>query len=391
MPKLIEFLGLKKNLVIILLIVIILEMGQRMGERFLPIYILALGGGSVVVGLLNGLNNLLGALYSFPGGYLSDKFGYKKSLIIFDIIAMFGYAIVIIFPYWQAAIIGAIFFLSWSSISLPAIMSAISKILPQNKQTMGVSMHSLVRRIPMAIGPVLGGLCIAAFGETHGIRVAFFISFLLAFAAIFVQQKFLDDKHEKNETIEKNPFKVLARMNSDLKHLLVSDILIRFCEQIPYAFVVIWCMKNIGVSAVDFGILTTAEMITAMLIYIPVAYLVEKNKSKKPYIAITFTFFAIFPIILFFSHSFWMLFFAFIIRGLKEFGEPTRKAFILTLADDNSKAAMYGTYYLIRDVVVSVAAFAGGFLWLISPATNLICATTFGFIGVIYFIVYCKE
>ena len=54
-------------------------------------------------------------------------------------------------------IVGAVFFLSWTAISLPATMGLVSAVLPKNKRTMGVSMHSLVRRIPMALGPVLGG------------------------------------------------------------------------------------------------------------------------------------------------------------------------------------------------------------------------------------------
>ncbi|MCU0573439.1 MAG: hypothetical protein MUC41_10635 [Syntrophobacteraceae bacterium] len=45
-------------------------------------------------------------------------------------------------------------------ISLPATMSLMYKVLLHNKRTMGVSMHSLVRRIPMALGPLIGGLFI---------------------------------------------------------------------------------------------------------------------------------------------------------------------------------------------------------------------------------------
>ena len=46
-----------------------------MSERFLPIYMLALGGGALGIGLLQVMDNLLSALYSFPGGYLADRIG----------------------------------------------------------------------------------------------------------------------------------------------------------------------------------------------------------------------------------------------------------------------------------------------------------------------------
>jgi len=75
--RILDFLGLRRNMVALLAMVILVGMGEKMAERFLPIYLLALGGGVLSVGLLNGMDNLLSALYSFPGGYLSDKLGYK--------------------------------------------------------------------------------------------------------------------------------------------------------------------------------------------------------------------------------------------------------------------------------------------------------------------------
>lgn len=390
MKKIFDFLALKRSMAAILSIVMFVELGEKMGERFLPIFILALGGNAIMVGLLNAMDNFLGAVYSFPGGYVSDRIGYKKSLMIFNLVAMLGYLIVILFPHWQTALLGAALFISWSSVSLPAIMSAISKILPDKKRTMGVTMHSLVRRLPMAIGPVLGGVCIKLWGEVDGVRVAFSVSFVLAFLALFIQHFFLEEIKSQAPAII-NPLAVIKKVSPALKKLLISDILIRFCEQIPYAFVVIWVMKNLNRGAVEFGLLTTVEMATAILIYIPVAYLVEKNKSKKPYIAITFGFFSLFPLALMFSRSITSLMLVFFIRGLKEFGEPTRKALILDLSPRENKGQVYGAYYLVRDTIVSAAAFAGGLLWMVSPYLNFITAFVFGIIGTAYFIAYCEE
>ncbi|MBU1356342.1 MAG: MFS transporter [Candidatus Edwardsbacteria bacterium] len=388
--KAIEFLGLKKSMVALMSMVILVGLGEKMAERFLPIYLLALGGGFLSVGFLNGMDNLFSALYSFPGGYLSDRLGHKKALLVFNLIALFGYAIVIIFPYWPAVFAGAVFFLSWTAISLPAIMGLVSKALPQNKRTMGVSMHSLVRRIPMALGPLIGGALIGIYGEKTGVRMAFVAAFVLGLVSLFVQQVMIDDDKPIQGSAEKNPFKLWRFMGADLKRLLVSDILIRYAEQIPYAFVVVWCLKNNTISAFQFGMLTAIEMVVAMLVYIPVAYLADKS-TKKPFVLITFFNFTVFPLFLLFSHSFPMMVLAFVIRGLKEFGEPTRKALIMDLAPEDKKAGMFGLYYLVRDVIVSLAAFGGAFLWQISPAANLLTATGFGLLGTLYFWAFGRD
>ena len=170
----------------------------------------------------------------------------------------------------------------------------------------------------------------------------------------------------------------------------MSDILIRFCEQIPYAFVVVYAMNIVGVSAVQFGILTTIEMVTAMLCYIPVAYFADKS-SKKPFVVTTFVFFTLFPLALLASQSYAGLIVAFIIRGLKEFGEPTRKALIMDLAPEDKKAGMFGMYYLVRDVIVSFAAFGGAWLWVKSPQTNFLVAAAFGAAGTLYFALFGRD
>ncbi len=391
---LIDVLALRRSIVGVLAVVLLVDLGERMGERFLPIYLYALGGGALSVGLLNGLDNLLSALYSFPGGYLADRIGSKRSLIVFNLAAIIGFLIVVAFPSWQAVIGGAILFISWSAISAPAMLTLIARVLPQSKRTMGVSLHSLVRRVPMAIGPLLGGAFIAAWGEKQGVRLAFVVAAVMAALAIPIQQILIHEDHKPSATargsgsLRSHPWSLVKAMPPSLRSLLVSDILIRFCEQIPYAFVVIWCMKTPAfvhpVTAPQFGLLTTIEMVTAVLIYIPVAYFADRA-AKKPFVVATFVFFTLFPLVLFYCRSFWWLVPAFVLRGLKEFGEPTRKALILDLSAEEQRGAMFGSYYLVRDVIVSLAAFGGAFLWRIGPATNLAAAALFGVAGTAWF------
>lgn len=409
-----DFLGLRKNIIALLAMVILVGMGEKMAERFLPLYLMALGGGAFSIGLLNGLDNLLSALYSLPGGYASDKLGYKRALLLFNLIAMAGYVVVIATPSWQAVILGAILFVSWTAISLPATMDMVSTVLPKNKRTMGVSLHSLVRRIPMALGPVVGGALIGLYGEIQGIRLAFIVALILAGVSLIFQQVMITD--EKGSLAEKVATKSygLSLLSSSLRNLLVSDILVRFCEQIPYAFVVIWCVSLNKITPLQFGFLTTVEMVTAMLVYIPVAYLADRS-TKKPFVVTTFIFFTIFPLTLLMAKSFWVMVIAFVIRGLKEFGEPTRKALIMDLAPDGRKAATFGLYYLIRDIIVSIAAFGGALLWdastaklivdalgfghailpffdsITSPATNFLVAFVFGVAGTLYFLLFGQD
>src|SRR5678815_303257 len=108
---------------------------------------------------------------------------------------------------------------------------------------------------------------------------------------------------------------VVRSFTPALRELLVSDILIRFCERIPAAFVILWAMNHVGVSAQQFGLLITLETATALICYVPVARLTAKH-GKHPFVLATFGFFTLFPLTLLWAGSFGLLAFAFIVRGL---------------------------------------------------------------------------
>lgn len=383
-----EFLGLRRNIVLMLGLTVLMYTGEKLWERFIPKYLDGLGASVLIIGAFGFLQNFLGAIWALPGGYISDHLGSRKAFRVFSILAIFGYTVAIVFNSWAAVFVGMLFFFGWSNVALPGSMSLITKTLGKSKTVMGISMHSLFRRLPMAAGPVIGGVLIGTYGLLNGIKIAFGISIILSLAGlIFINKLTSEDEKEKTEKL--HPVMLWKTFNSNLKNLLVSDILVRFCEQIPYVFVVIWCLNFIKVSPEQFGVLTAIEMATSALIFIPVAGYSEKLE-KKPFVVITFIFFTIFPFILYFSTTFWLLTAAFIIRGLKEFGEPTRKALILELSQKGIEARSFGMYYFIRDGIVAFAGLLGGVLWQISPEANLFAAAGFGVLGTLYFAVFGK-
>lgn len=379
----------KRSLVGLLGMILLVGMGEHMAERFLPLYLQQLTQASTAVlaiGLLAGMDDLLSALYSFPGGYLSDRLGTKRALLVFNALSVLGYLCVILIQTWWAVLVGAAFFISWSAISLPATMDLLSKAVPKNRRTMGVSVLALVRRVPKMLGPVVGGACIAVWGVGPGVRVAFMCALALALAAAVLQQAMIDDDSKEKKAAEANPLRLWREMPPGLRNLLASDILIRFCERIPDSFVVIWATRTVlhPVSELTFGWLSAVENLTAVLVYLPVAFMADRF-GKKPFVLITFGFFTCFPLALLHAQSAVPLTAAFVLRGLKEFGEPTRKALIMDLAPEGRKASMFGLYYLMRDVLVAFAAFGGALLWRVSPELNLQAAFAFGVTGTLWF------
>jgi hypothetical protein len=73
------------------------------------------------------------------------------------------------------------------------------------------------------------------------------------------------------------------------------------------------------------------------------------------------------------------------IRGLKEFGDTSRKALIIGYCEPRRCGQIVGAYYLVRDLIVSAGAILGAYLWKGGPALNFLGAATIGVVGTIFY------
>lgn len=384
--KVADFFGLKRNLVILLIAIFVIGAGEELWMRFVPKYLLALGASVFVIGLFDGLRTLLGAIYAYPGGIVVDRWGHRRAFLIFNLVSIAGYALVLFIPRWNAVIAGMFLFLSWTCFSLPATLSLVGASLAANRQSMGVGVQMVIRRLPIMIAPISGGILIDRFGIIHGVRIALLISILLSGAILFVQWRWHEEPKEKAPPAESwNFLRSLRAFDRPMRRLLLSDILVRFCERIPNAWVVIFAMDYIGVNGREFGLLTTVEMLAATFCILPTSYFADRTR-REPFVIATFVMFTLFPIMLLGAHSFATLLIAFLVRGLKEFGDTSRKALIIEHSNLPQGGQMIGAYYLVRDLIVSTGAIVGAYLWSMGQRLNFLGAAACGIAGTIYYI-----
>jgi MFS family permease len=385
LKSLADFFGLKRNLAILLLAIFVIGAGEELWMRFVPKYLQTLGATVLVIGLYDAIKTLLGAIYAYPGGVIVDLWGHRRAFLIFNIVSIIGYALVLLIPHWAAVIAGMFLFLSWSCFSLPATFSLVAAALEANRHAMGIGVQMVIRRLPIVIAPFFGGILIDRFGVIGGVRIALIVSIVFSAATIFVQRQI--ENQPKEETLKErlNFFQSVRDFNAPMRRLLLSDILVRFCERITYAWVIIFAMDYIGVSAKEVGVLTAVEMLAAALCIIPSSYLADRY-GREPFVIATFVMFTLFPISLLLSRSFSALLVAFTIRGLKEFGDTSRKALIIGYCDPARCGQMIGAYYLVRDLIVSFGAIVGAYLWKQNAELNFLAATAVGIAGTIFYI-----
>ncbi len=385
--RIVDYLGLERNVALASAAVFLLTLGEELWTKFLPKYLEAFGASAVVIGLFGTARDFIDAVYQYPGGWLADRFGRRRAFLIFIAIASVGYLIYFLSPSWPIVFIGLAFSMAWHSMASPAIFAVIGDSLPRERRAMGFTLQSILKRVPVIVAPIAGGMVIAAVGITSGVRAGLVVTLVLAVITIFFVWR-INIEVKPVDTVR--ILGVWRSFHSALKRLLISDIIIRTAEAMTGIFVILYVTNVVGVSMAQYGVLVAVQVTTSILVYLPASKIADRI-GRKPFVVVTFVCFALFPLAVMISTGFGALLVAFIIGGLREIGEPARKAMIVDFAEESLRGRSVGLYYLMRSISITPAAAIGGLLWNVSPEAPFVMAGIIGFIGTLVFAATVEE
>ncbi|HEU5304769.1 MAG TPA: MFS transporter [Gemmatimonadales bacterium] len=375
-------LALDRNTGPVAAAVFLMAMGEELWKRFAPKYLESLGAPLVVIGAYGSTRDLLDGLAQYPGGWVVDRYGHRAGLRLFIVLAATGYVLLAAASSWAPAFAGVVLVMAWSSMASPALFAVIGEALPVGRRTLGFSVQSILRRLPIVVAPFLGGLLIARYGMHQGVRLGLVINIVLAVATLALVSRVR--LALSGPSVRVTPAGVWRSLPRRLKWLLVSDILVRTCEGLVDVFLVLYALDVVGIRPPAYGLLIGVQMGASILGYLPGAWLAARIGSK-PVVTATFVAFALFPIAVVSAESLAGLVGAFAVGGLREIGEPARKALIVDLAPPALRARSVGMYYLVRSLSIAPAASVGGLLWQAAPALPFYLAGGFGLLGAVVF------
>jgi MFS family permease len=382
-----EYLGLERNVTAASAAVLLMGTGEELWKKFLPKYLEALGAGTVAIGFFGTAKDFFDAIYQYPGGWLADRVGRRRAFITFIALSSIGYTVYLFSSSWQAVFVGLAFAMAWASMGSPAIFAVIGDALPKRKRAIGFTLQSLIKRVPMAGAPLLGGAIIASIGTIRGVRNCLAATLVLAAVAALTVRAIDLPLAAGAPT---NLPGVWKTFHGALKKLLISDIIIRTCEGLADVLIVLYVTNIAGVSIAEYGVLVAIQMTTSILVYIPAGKIADRV-GRKPFVIATFLCFALFPVAITLSTGFATLALAFVIGGLREIGEPARKAMIVDFAEPHLRGRTVGLYYLIRSLTISPAAAIGGLLWQEAPQMPFLVAGAVGLIGTVVLALTVEE
>jgi hypothetical protein len=404
-------LGINRSTASLLVAILFITCGTELWGPIVPKQMREFGASIMLVAAYGTFRDILEAINYFTGGAIAGRLNTRRGLLLFNVLPLFGLSILFLWQSPYAPIVAVPFVFVWDSIAGPATLTVVGQTLDASRRTMAFSLQAIFRRVSRfaayslsAIMLWLGGMR-AGSGEAGflwGFRADVLIGVVAVVLALAVQWRYMQSAVADKATVIHRPWQMVRAFDPQLKRLLISDILARLAEGMPRELIILYTIATIGLpanegAAIHSSALLNIQVAVNIAMYLMVGPLASRaGLAKKPFIGLTFIFFAAFPLALaVFGPTLGLagLCLAYAVGGMREIGEPARKAMITELVSPEVKTQAIGIYWGMRSTAVCLAPLAGGALWLAGdairphngPYAMLIGASLMGWFGAVFF------
>jgi hypothetical protein len=404
-----DWLGLNRATLAVLAVIGCLGLSEELWSNFLSLHLRdqtaaagaahAVASAAIYMGFIAFAKNLLEGVAYIAGGTVAHKLGARVALAVSAVPMAAGFAIMLTSRQPWAIAAGALLMTNWEPLSVPATFEVVGSEVRNERRTIAFAMQSIQKRLPKMIGPVIGGIAIGAVGYW------LYLTLAIAFLALSViVQLFLTKRMRPKADPAAVPFReILRAMPVSLKRLLQAEIFIRWGDWFARDFAVLYVVNLLvtrygwteRAAAATAGYLLAVMAATALATYVPVAKMVDASDSPRPFIGLTFLLFSLFPICLVvlpkITDSLGVpviagLVITYVINGLREIGEPARKALISGGFPPEVRARGIGLYWGLRSFAFCPAPLVAAWLWFrVGPDVTFLTGGAIGLAGTAYY------
>ncbi len=258
---------------------------------FFSLYVVALGGSMVDIGIVNSLRPLTG-LFLYPvAGYISDRYSKVKIIGYTGILSAALWSIFIFARDWRWIAVGN-FLLGLLTFYFPASNALMASSIPEDKRALG---YSLWLAIPMAVGifsPLAGGYIIGLWGIINAMKFLYGLTFVVGLFIAFMNMKYLKEPPVKEFEDSRNLFGVLKEsykgmfemlrwLPSNLRAFGLMLVLGFLLNNMVSSYWVIYVTQSLGLSAVQWGMVLLVASVINVILMVPAGLLVDRLGPKR--------------------------------------------------------------------------------------------------------------
>ena len=343
-------------------------------QQFQSLYIVALGATPFQLGIVNSVGGLAGAAIATPIGWLADRHGIRRILLLGTPLMALGALIFALAPNWMT-IIPAILI---TTLALRMVMTVCPMVcgryLKSEERATGMQLCDTLSAVPRLIAPVIGSIMVTEFGGINekGIRPLYYLQVIgLCLILGFVSRQFTDP-------YERRPSKATSSLVDGIREVLTQGTMVNrwilyislstipMCISPVYLPLFVTEIKHADQFVL--GGIATASMVAPLSLSIAIGRLADTIGRKKV-IYMTTPIYCLSLLLLVYAPDSTMLLASGFLQGFFMLSAVTQGAMAAELVPTHLLGRWYGLLGLFRGLVSVLAPTIGGVIWSsIGPA-----------------------
>jgi MFS family permease len=325
-----------------------------------------------LAGLVLAFSSIGGSLIQIPGGAFTDRFGRRRTLIMFFSAGLLvNTALTVIIgissPIWLFATIYVLGGFIWG-MTQPAIMAVFTDLTPKENLTEAYAMSQLVANIGWIIGPITGGLMFSHLPFTYLYGTTIVIGVLnLILTAAFLTDSFTGTKETTGMS---HPFTFVADKALLTYTFLTLLVFIVYCQ--VTGIYSVFMVEQLGFSTTQYGLILMINGILAVVFQYPVTrWVATRLDDKKALFAGCILFCVAYLSLSWITGFGWLVVAVVVFTAAELFFGPSMSSVVGRLAKPEERGRYMGLLGTGTGLGIAIAPLLGGALFDASHGTAL--------------------
>jgi MFS family permease len=275
-----------RNLMVITLTQSLFMLTASLWWPYWSIYIQNLGASVTLVGVIFMAEMFFQLVFQIPGGYLTDRLGRKKVIVLGSISRGISPIIYLLTGSWEWVVVGLLFTQA-SNMMIPAIDALIAESVSKESRGLGYGTFRMMTLLPQIFTAVIGGVIMDWLGIIPGVRVAIACTLIVSWLNVFVRWKYLTDTYDPMKVVGTqrhspiDALKNIRKVPRSIWYLIVVAAFSAFAFRLVNNFMAIYATEELHLTNTQWGIVTMMVMLVSTILTIP-ASIISDRIGRKP-------------------------------------------------------------------------------------------------------------
>lgn len=333
--------------------------------QYQSIFITGLGAGALELGYANSIGGIVSILVTLPVGWLADKYGIKKMLLIGMSIMVLSLVTFGLSTTWQFAIIGVAFYTISLSVTMVVCPMVCGKTLLNEERVTGMQLCDTTSGLPRLAAPIVAAFLITKYGgmTAEGIRPLYWLSAIGYFFALLFVYRFFQNPSFIVTTQDTflSGFSRVFKEGHKVKRWIIYQSLSVVPMYLSF-YIPLYANQVKGANTYIVGLLDSAYWFTVVFLAIPIGLLADKYGRKKMINIMTPLYcFGLFLLV--YAKSTFILVLAGVFSGFYFLALVTEGAIGLELVPKELLGSWNALTTLGMGIIGTVAPMLGGLIW----------------------------